>query len=535
MQKICDLLCNAQRRWKKTFRIMKLTTGLLLFAMVTATAAKSYSQKARLNLNLKDATIVDIFREIEKTSEFGFFFKSEELNNEKRQSVMVSDATIDEVLKKVLDTNYSYKILDKNIVVTKGNLEATQQQGKNVTGKVTDSTGGSLPGVSVVVKGTTTGVITDLDGKYSLSNIPENAVLQFSFVGMKTQEIAVGNKTTINVTLAEETIGIEEVVAIGFGTQKKVNLTGAVSTIKTEALESVPVSNTVQALQGMVPGLNITQSSTLGGQLNNNPSINIRGTGTIGTGSNGNALVLIDGMEGDLNSVNSDDIENISILKDASSSAIYGSRAPFGVILVTTKKGKTGKCQVNFNSDFRSSSPILLPHMADSYQYTTAINDACFNAGQTAYFNNVRIQRIKDYMEGKISTVGIEDPSRPGYWREMYYEGNSNYDIYDKVYKKSAPSQEYSLNISGGNDNITYYVSGNYINQDGLLKLGSDAKNVYGPEAGKDWIKKYNLNANIDFKISKWASLSYVGKFYSQDYQRPTDMGGLNQNLARQG
>jgi len=423
------------------------------------------------------------------------------------------------------------------IIIGLSNLVLAQEMSKqkSVTGKVVDKTGASLPGVSIVLKGTTNGVNSDAMGNYSLTNISENAILQFSFVGMITQEIVVKNQTSINVILEDETIGLEEVVTVGYGTQKKVNLTGAVSTVRIEALEAVPVSNPVQALQGMVPGLNISQSGTLGGQLNNTPSINIRGTATIGDGSNGNALVLIDGMEGNLNSLNSDDIESISVLKDASASAIYGSRAPFGVILVTTKKGKSGKCQINFNSDFRSNSPIILPHMADSYQYTTAINDASFNAGQTAYFNDVRIQRIKDFMSGKIKTVGIEDPARPGYWREMYYEGNSNYDIYDKVYKKSAPSQDYSINLSGGNDNVTYYVSGSYMNQQGLLKLGSDAKNNYGPDAGKDWIKKYNLTANIDFNISKWASLSYIGKYYRQDYQRPTDMDGLNYNLASRG
>ena len=347
MQKICVLLCNAQRSWKKTFRIMKLTIGLLLITMLTATAAKSYSQTARLNLNLKDVTIVDIFREIEKTSEFGFFFKSEELNNEKRQTIKFSDATIDEVLKKVLDTNYSYKILDKNIVVTRGNLEVTQQQGKKVSGKVTDSAGGALPGVSVVVKGTTTGVITDFDGKYSLGNIPENAILQFSFVGMKTLEMKIGTQTSINIVLAEETVGIEEVVAIGYGTQKKVTLTGAIGTTTDKSFVDKPSSNSMAALQGAVAGLNIVK--TTGKPGNEAWRFNIRG---FSSNRQLDPLVVIDGVpyptSEELQKMNSNDIESVSVLKDGAAS-IYGSRAAGGVILITTKKAKQEKTTITYN------------------------------------------------------------------------------------------------------------------------------------------------------------------------------------------
>lgn len=409
----------------------------------------------------------------------------------------------------------------------------TLQQSVTVKGTITDETGELLPGATVVVKGTTNGAITNMDGNYTVANIPEDATLVFSFVGMLTQEVLVGNQTLINVIMQIDAFGIEEVVAVGYGTQKKINLTGAVTTVPIEELSARPVTNTIQAFQGLVAGLNITQSGSTGGQLDNNPSINIRGVTTIGSGSKGDALILIDGVEGDLNTINVEDIDNVSILKDASSSAIYGSRAAFGVILVTTKKGKAGKFQVNFNTDFMWNSPISLPEMANSYDYTTAINDARFNAGQTAFFNEERIQRIKDYMSGKITTVGIEDPNKPGYWEEMYYQGNSNYDIYKHVYKNNAPSQQYSINLSGGNEHVTYYLSGNYLNQEGLLKLGSDEKNVYGPEAGKDGIKKYNLNSNINIKLAKWASLRYMGKFSRQDYARPTDMGGLNYQLAR--
>lgn len=274
MKKCHDLLCFAQRRWEKIIRVMKLTITLLLFAVLAATAGSTYSQTARINLKMQNATLVDVFREIERTSEFGFFFKSEELDMNRRISIDLKNATIDEILKKILIDNYDFRILDKNIVVTRGNINTTEQQQKSVSGKVTDSSGASLPGVSVVVKGTTNGTITDNNGNYSLSNVSETGTLQFSFVGMKSQEVTVGGKTAINVTLVEEAIGLEEVVAVGYGTQKKVNLSGAVSAVKGDVLENRPIANIGQGLQGIIPNLQVTQSNYAPGQ---GSSFNIRG------------------------------------------------------------------------------------------------------------------------------------------------------------------------------------------------------------------------------------------------------------------
>ncbi len=463
MQKICDLLCNAQRRWKKTFRIMKLTTGILLLTMITATAAKSYSQTARLNLNLKDATIVDIFREIERTSEFGFFFKSEEFNLEKRQSVKVSDATIDEVLKKVLDSNYSYKILDKNIVVTKGNLEATQQQGKRVTGKITDSSGGSLPGVSVVVKGTTSGVITDNNGFYSISNIPDNAVLQFSFVGLKTQEIAVGGKSTINVTLADEAIGIEEVVAVGYGMQKKVNLTGSVASVNSKALEKMPpVGSTTNALAGRLPGLVYKQASGAPGR--DAASLSIRGYG--------NALVIVDGVESGFNNIDPNEIESVSILKDASA-AIYGARAGNGVILVTTKRGKDGKPTITLNSSYSLQSATDYPERMSSGQWAEYDREKRMHQGAQQRFTE---EDVKKFYAGT-------DPDYP------------NTDWYNELIRPFAPMQQHNLTVSGGSDKIKYF---------GLLGF-MDQESMWKNNGGN--FQRFNIRSNIDAKITDDLSL----------------------------
>jgi TonB-linked SusC/RagA family outer membrane protein len=394
-----------------------------------------------------------------------------------------------------------------------------------VRGKVTDESGTGLPGVTVVIKGNSSiGTVTDAGGTYRL-NIPdgeENGALIFSFIGYKTVEIPINEKTVINAVMAEDIQTLQEVVVVGYGTQKKENLTGAVSTVDSEALASRPVSNVGQALQGVAPGLNITQSGALGGSLENRPSINVRGIGTIGQGSSGAPLVLIDGMEGDINSISPQDIDNISVLKDAAASSIYGSRAPFGVILITTKQGKAGKTVVNISSNFRSSSPILLPDMMDSYSFAIYMNDARANTGQGAFFTDERIQRIKDFIDGKITTTIIPRPGQPNLWADGYYEGNDNVDWYEAVYKSAAPSQEHSVSISGGNENIKYYIAGNFLGQTGLMKFGGDHFN------------RYNTTAKVTGKLSKKASLTYIGRFSREELERPSYMNQtFNRKIGR--
>ncbi|NWJ52244.1 MAG: TonB-dependent receptor [Bacteroidetes bacterium] len=407
---------------------------------------------------------------------------------------------------------------------TSNTLSVEQQQTIKISGVVVDSKGQSVPGATVRIKGANTGTTTDANGKFSITVPSEQARLQFSFVGYVSQDVVVGKQRSLNIILKDDLTTLDEVVVVGFGTQKKVNLTGSVSTVNAKTLEARPVTNVGQALQGVVPGLNITQSGQLGGSLENRPSINIRGVTTIGGATSGGPLILIDGMEGDINAVNPDDIENISVLKDAAASSIYGSRAPFGVILVTTKKGKAGKTQVNYTSSLRSSSPIGLPHLMDSYTFAQFFNDANKNSGNGDFFSPARMQRIKDFQSGKITTSIIPNSGNPQYWADGYGEGNDNVDWFKAVYKSSAPSQEHGLSVNGGNENITYYLSGNYLNQEGLMKLTSDN------------YERYTTTAKINAKISEWASLSYTGRFTREDYVRPSALtNSLNSDLARQG
>jgi len=251
--------------------------------------------------------------------------------------------------------------------------------------KVTDEQGEPIIGASVKVKASNLGTITDLQGAFSL-DLKGNEILIVSYIGYSTQEINVAGKNNVVIQLIEDNKTLTEVVVVGFGTQKKVNLTGSVSIASAKDLEGRAVNNAVQALQGIVPGLNITNTG-LGGELNNTPSIDIRGTGTIGQGSKSSPLILIDGMDGNISTLNPQDIESISVLKDAAASSIYGSRAAFGVILVTTKKGKSGRTSVNYNNSFRFQTPIMLPEMQNSWEFFNYFDDAQFNATNSHLFN----------------------------------------------------------------------------------------------------------------------------------------------------
>ncbi len=381
----------------------------------------------------------------------------------------------------------------------------TQQQ---ITGTIVNEQGEPVPGASIVEKGTTNGVASNSDGEFSI-NVPGNATLTITCIGYIPREEYVDNRKNIDITLKEDSQFLDEVVVVGFSTQKKVNLTGAVGTIGAKSLEQRPVMTTSQALQGLVPGLNISQNN---GMLENRSSINIRGIATIGDGSSGSPLILIDGMEGDINALNPQDIENISVLKDAAASSIYGSRAPFGVILVTTKTGRKGKPVINYNNSFRWNTPVLLPKMADSYSFATYFNDANINDGDGPHFSPEHLQRIKDYQNGVISTTIIKNPNNPSYWADGYNYGNDNVDWFDAMYRSWVFSQEHNLSIQGGTDAVTYYISANYLDQNGLMEFNQDTYD------------RYNVTAKINATLTPWAKINYSGRFSREDYERPSDL-----------
>lgn len=380
---------------------------------------------------------------------------------------------------------------------------------KKVTGTVVDEAGLSVIGANVVQKGTTNGVITDVDGHFSL-DVPEDAILEITYIGYLTQSMPVGNKSSFQIILREDSQKLDEVVVIGFGTQKKVNLTGAVSSVTSEAFEGRSVSNVAQALQGSMPGLNIQQTQ---GYLDSSPAMSIRGVGTIGDGSSGSPLVLIDGMEGDMNRLNPQDIESVSVLKDAAASSIYGARAPFGVILITTKKGKEGKLSVNYNNSFRWSKATEMPETVDSYSFATYFNEAATNAGTAGHFSAERLQKIKDFMDGKL-TGGIDpDPNNPNRWADLYDKGYANTDWISLLFKDKTFSQEHNLSVTGGSDKVQMYASVNYLGQGGYMRLN--------PESNE----RISTNLKVTSKLNDYISINYNVRFNQVDFEKPAALG----------
>lgn len=382
-----------------------------------------------------------------------------------------------------------------------------------VKGVVNDAMGPVI-GASIVEKGNTgNGTITDIDGNFSL-NVSSNSTLIVSFVGYKAQEIPVAGKTFFTIDLKEDNEMLEEVVVVGFATQKKVNLTGSVGTATAKDIEARPVANAVQALQGVIPGLNISNSGN-GGELNATKSIDVRGTGTVGKDASGNAfssgspLILIDGMEGDLNSINPQDIESISVLKDAAASSIYGSRAPFGVVLVTTKSGKSGRAQINYNMNMRYSTPIKMPDMANSYEFVNLFDDAEYNgSGKHLYTDEYR-QFVYDFMTGESDDY-IWGNGSGGKWNYDYSANNVNW--LKEYYRNTAPSQEHNVSVSGGSDKMTYYLSANYMTQEGFMRYGTEDYDCY------------TITAKISAQLTKALKVDYSNRWVRTDYERPTYM-----------
>lgn len=417
----------------QNLRRMKLTLLLIMLTVFSSLAADLYSQNTKLSLEYQNEKIVNVLRHIEDKSEFRFFY-NEEINVNSPVSIDVTDAPIQTVLNEIFrGKNISYEIVGRQVILHAGTIAKQSQQPAKISGRVTDSSGQSLPGVTVVVKGTNNGTITDVDGNYSLNNVPADAVLVFSFVGMKTQEVAINGLREINITLLDETIGLEEVVAIGYGVQKKSDITGAVASVSSEDLSKIVTSTPVQALQGKAAGVSVVMSS---GSPDATASIKIRG---IGTTNNTDPLYVVDGLPmSDIDYLNPNDIESIEILKDASATAIYGSRGANGVILVTTKKGKKGDLNVSINAYYGVETLMDVPTMLNSEQYAVLSNEAYSNAGQSGPYANT---------------------------------SNLPYDTdwYDEV-SRLGTVENYNISFSGGSERINSFLSGNYFSRKGIIK-----------------------------------------------------------------
>lgn len=389
-----------------------------------------------------------------------------------------------------------------------------QQQGK-VAGHVVDAQGDPMSGVAVVVVGTKTMTITDNKGNFKIA-VKSGQKLRFSLLGYETQVVEYSGGATLDVKLAEKANKLDEVVVVGFGTQKKVNLTGAVATVSSKDITARPINSVSDALQGVVPGMNFSVGGG-GGALDSPKRFNIRGTGTIGSGSSVRPLVLIDGLEGSMEDLNPQDIANISILKDASASSIYGSRAAGGVVLITTKKGHEGRPVIHYNSSYRFNSPIHMPEGMNSLEYAYFFNAA----GHSTMFSPDKIQQIKDHMAGKGPEMFENQAGQWEIWDDLKLLPVGNTD-WMKEYFKNSFSQEHNVSVAGGSKAVKYYFSANYLDQNGTLRHGKDDK------------QRYNVMGRINAQVAPWAKLSYVVRFSRTDFENPSmDHNLLYHNALR--
>lgn len=466
--------------WRKTLFYMKLTNLLLLISAFQTLAAVSWSQTATLSLKIQNAAIKDVLQKIEDQSDYYFLYSSKVIDVERKVNVNMENVNIEKILSGIfMGTTISYKIDGRLIVLqdSQSDLPGLSLQNLTITGSVKNSSGESLPGVTIAVKGASKGTVSDSNGNFNLTNVADDATLVLSFVGMRTQEIKIDGRTSIQVVLEEETIGLEEVVAIGYGTQKKSTLTGSVSTVKPEEIKSIPATNMSQLVTGRLAGVITRQPS--GNPGKDQAEIRIRGAS--------GALVVVDGIIGrDFNSIDPNDIESLSVLKDASATAVYGARAQNGVILVTTKRGQRKDLELNYNAYVGFQKPTREPDFFDikekwirDRRYSTAL-------GIPDTWN-------QDYFD-KIGTDpdGLTDQVITGRnW------GNENYR--QQLLKNAAMQTQHNLSVSGGNQRSSFYASFGYFNQEGMFKTSITKYNRYSLRSNFDtWFLDENLKVSFD-------------------------------------
>lgn len=489
----------------KMLKIMRFTIFILLISVSQVLAVNGYSQQAKLSLHFKNVKVEKVLDEIETQTEYKFLYNKETVDVDRKVDVSISDKTVNTVLNDLFKTtSVSYAIFDHQILLSKKNaIQAAQQKERVVTGVVTDESGEALPGVSVVVKGTTNGITTDIDGKYTLK-VPANSILQFSFVGMKTQEVVV-DKNKLNVVLEEDAIGLDEVVAVGYGTKSRTSVTGAVDVAKSEVLNRKVNTDAMSAIQGALPGVRLTRSSGQTGY--NQYKIDIRGASSL---NGAQPLVIIDGVPSgyrELELMNPNDIESVTSLKDAAA-AIYGARAANGVLLVTTKKGK-GKMSVSLTNSLTFSKAALMPVKTTTRQHVEMFNEAYTNDGQATN----PFTKYLDY--GPYTNKLVEGPFGD---TPLILWGDNNWK--DALFGTGS-IQTHNLSIRGSDEKHSYAVSLGYINEDSMLKFG------------KNNMKRYNVRLNETYNVSKDLKLNLNIGFGSKNVIEPSELGGAFGQLSK--
>ncbi|MDR1369370.1 MAG: TonB-dependent receptor [Dysgonamonadaceae bacterium] len=457
-------------------------------------SATIYSQNTKLSLNVRNKSIKEILFQIENMSEYRFIYQSEKINLNRKVSVRMKDHTVESILDRLFENaGVEYEITENNLIlISPDNISVSQQilqQKINITGTIVDEQGEPVIGANIVEKGTANGVISNINGEFSIT-VPNIAVLQVSYIGYILQDISVRGRTSIRVVLTEDTHSLEEVIVVGYGTQKRANITGAVSTVNAKELVKAPSSNVSQNLSGRLPGLVSKQNS--GEPGNDQASLSIRGFG--------GALVIVDGVESSLNYIDQNEIESVTILKDASA-AIYGARAGNGVILITTKRGGQTKPTINVNTSLAFQGYTSYPMAMNAAQYVELHREAQLNSGTPESGIRFSAEAVRKWQEGT----------------ESGYQGA---DWWSAVMNKYSPLQQHNVSLSGGNEKVKYYTFLGYTGQTGMYKSGDNEMN------------RYNIRSNVDGKVNNYLSVGFDISYINSDLRGlKRDQGNIWQDL----
>lgn len=484
-QCIIEKASNIFRRLKK----LRMVTGvlLLLLAMAINVQASLYSESVKFDLKMNKATLKEVFQTITEQSEFKFIYNNNVVDDKLNVSVNSTDARVEEILNVILPQhNLEYRVIDRQVIIYPAEqptpdesvIPAGAQQQKTITGKVVDDRNVPLPGVAVVVKGTTTGIVTDIDGNYSLPVPADAQTLVFSFIGMKSQEIAIGNQTAINVTMAAEVTDLDEVVIVGYGTQKRANVVGAVTTVNGDKLAAIPAMNVSNAISGHLAGSTVIQQTGEPGQMS--PRILVRGRTTLNGDAQANVsntapLVVIDGVPGrSIDEIDPNDVESLSILKDASA-AIYGASGANGVILIKTKSGQEGKPRLNYQFFTGMMTPTVIPEVTNAADYATMLSEYQVAQGKARRYSDRDIELFRS---------GVDPWEHP------------NTDWYGDLIEKWTNTTRHNVTLDGGAHGMRYYVSFGYKTDDAIYKASSTK------------YKQYNVRTKLEMPINEWLKTS---------------------------
>lgn len=497
-----------------------------LLVLTVALACAMMSLQAAVTVSFRSLPLKQAFKAIEKVSDLKFVYKSDLPDFDRKVSLDVTKAPEKQALDNLFSqTNLSYRLIGNNVVVERSGRNRDKSRNDKIInetkaskkpavasfllkGKVTDTNGEPLIGATIMNKNRKTGVSSDAEGNFSLPAVSKGDLLQVSYIGYQPEVIAINSSDDLDIKLKESATMLDEVVAVGFGTQKKVNLTGAVSVVKAKDLNGRPTGNAATALQGADPSLNLTMSS---GGPDATASFNIRGVTSI---NGGTPLVLVDGVEMNLIRLNANDIESVSILKDASASAIYGAKASAGVILVTTKSGKENSApRISFDLKAGWRNSTTSNDFITSGYWSTYINDLFMSEFQGRSFTTYNdIDRAELWMREGQTVESAERPwtvvDQNGYWR--YY---ANFDWHSYLYRKSRPLQDYNVSISGGSRRVSYFVSGRANIEEGIIKPVNDD------------FKSFSMRAKLDVKITNWLKYHFNGSMFESTYNEPSATG----------